>query len=251
MVMTPPAARFVRTTPASSSQNAQARSAAADPHQIAILTYDIAALTPDGKVHYGTVKVPEQPFFQAAFTAFARGTVIRTPNGAVAIEDLQPGDPVAIQDGGVATVKWIGSGACRPTQANPLVRILPQSFGPARPDVFVTLGPGAQISHCSPHDRAEQPDQRPLRPAKEFVDGVHIIQITPPTPVTLYHLVLDQHAIIQAGGLECESFHPCVDTFQAMSHGLQGHFLRLFPHISKLSDFGPIAAPRTSLKPAG
>jgi hypothetical protein len=72
------------------------------------------------------------------------------------------------------------------------------------------------------------------------------IRITPPRPVVVYHLCLDRHASIKVSGLEMESFHPGLGLEQRLGPNALSLFLSLFPHITSLEDFGPLAYPRAT-----
>jgi len=211
-------------------------------------TLDIAALRKDGSSFISQMKVPNLPLFESAFTAFARGTLLQAPDGDVAIEDLQPGDLLWTSGGKPAKVLWIGSSSFAPVQPHgvrqPLVRIMSDTFGQGRPESFLTLGPNARILQTPPHLRGLTGQKAILTPVQAFVDGVNVIEITPPTPVTLFHIVLERHAAVRAGGLEAETFHPGSQATRRVSHALRDLFLSMFPHISHVSDFGPLAHPR-------
>ena len=56
--------------------------------------YEIAALRPDGTVFVTEGYVPATPLFEEPFSAFARGTLISTPQGETPVEDLCPGDRI-------------------------------------------------------------------------------------------------------------------------------------------------------------
>ena len=53
--------------------------------------YRIRSLREDGSVHETENIGPATPVFEKAFSAFARGTLIKTTTGPVAVEDLEPG----------------------------------------------------------------------------------------------------------------------------------------------------------------
>ena len=210
-------------------------------------SYEIAALRSDGSLYIGQDKAPALPLFESAFSAFARGTLILTVKGEVAVEDLQPGDMIATSSGEPAKLIWVGSSNFVPADAGrrmPLIRIMPDSFGQSRPSSFLTVGPAARVLHTPHQLRAEADGTRMLTPVKEFVDGVNVIEIVPPTPVRLFHLCLTRHAAIQAGGIEMETFHPGANATRAVSHSQRDRFLGMFPQIGHVSDFGPLAHPR-------
>ncbi|MEW9919620.1 Hint domain-containing protein [Marimonas sp. MJW-29] len=210
-------------------------------------SYEIAALRGDGSLYIGQDKAPAVPLFENAFSAFARGTLIATPRGPVAIEDLQPGDMVNTGDGEEARVNWIGSSSFVPADAGrrmPLVRIMADAFGVGRPSSFITLGPAARILHTPHRLRAEAGEQRLLTPVHEFADGVNVIRVVPPTPVRLFHICLERHATVIAGGIEMETYHPGTVALHSLPQGLRERFLGMFPLVGEVADFGPLAHPR-------
>jgi len=149
--------------------------------------YEVAALRADGSLYIGQDNAPALPLFEAAFAAFARGTLIQTVLGDIAIEDLQPGDMINTSSGEPAQLIWIGSSNFIPADTGrrlPLIRIMPDSFGEGRPSSFLTLGPAARVLHTPHHLRAEAGGTRLLTPVREFVDGVNVIEVSDPgTPV--------------------------------------------------------------------
>lgn len=229
-------------TAAGPSTGGQARSTA-----IPVRSYEVAALRADDSLYIGQDKAPAIGFFEQAFSAFARGTLVMTAQGEVAVEDLQPGDMVCTSSGEAAQLIWIGSSSFVPAETGrrmPLVRIMPDSFGQSRPSSFLTVGPAARVLHTPHRLRGEAGGTRLLTPVREFVDGVNVIEVVPPTPVRLFHLCLTRHAVIQANGIEMETFHPGVNATRTVAHSLRDRFLGMFPRISHVTDFGPLAHPR-------
>lgn len=209
--------------------------------------YEVAALRADGSLYVGQMSGPAIPLFESAFSAFARGSLIQTTDGAVAVEDLQPGDMINTTTGEPAELIWIGSSTFAPAETGkrtPLIRIMADTFGEQRPGSFLTVGPGARLLQTPPALRGIAEGKRLLTPAKAFVDGVNVIEVIPPTPVRLFHLCLTRHAAISVGGLEVETFHPGAQSTREVSHALRDKFLSLFPRIGHVSDFGPLAHPR-------
>ena len=209
--------------------------------------FEVAALRADGSLYIGQDKAPAIPLFESAFSAFARGTLIQTVSGDVAVEDLQPGDMINTSTGEPAQLIWIGSSSFVPADAGrrmPLIRIMADSFGQGRPASFLTVGPGARVLHTPHRLRSEAGGTRMLTSVREFVDGVNVIEVVPPTPVRLFHICLDRHAAIKAGGIEMETFHPGANATRAVSHSLRDRFLAMFPRIGHVTDFGPLAHPR-------
>lgn len=215
----------------------------------ALRLFEVCALKADGTVSVANYRAPSLPLFEAAFSAFARGATISTPSGRMAIEDLQPGDMVDTLGRGPSRVLWIGSsnfvplGAGRPM---PMVRIMADSFGPQRPAGFVTLGPGARILHTPSHLQSLTDGAPMLTPVHEFVDNVNVIEVVPPTAVRMFHICLARHAAIDIDGLAVETFHPGMAALRRLGPGQRALFMSMFPHITRPSDFGPLAHPRAT-----
>ena len=55
---------------------------------LATRSFEVAALREDGSLYIGQDKAPALLLFESAFSAFARGTLILTVDGEVAVEDL-------------------------------------------------------------------------------------------------------------------------------------------------------------------
>lgn len=219
----------------------------AHPDQPATRLFEVTALRADGTRSISTFKAPAIPLFESAFAAFARGVVLNGPAGPVAIEDLQPGDMLDTVGGAPARVVWIGSSNFVPADTGrrmPMVRVMADSFGPTRPTSFVTLGPWARILHTPAHLRSMTDGAPMLTPVHEFVDGVNVIEVVPPTPVRMFHICLTRHAAIDVGGIAVETFHPGLAAARRLSHAQRTFFLSMFPQFAHLSDFGPLAHPR-------
>ena len=214
---------------------------------LGVRTADVAALRADGSIVIGQRKVPTLPLFDAVFSAFARGTPFLTDTGMVAVEDLQPGDRVVTADGHAERVTWIGSASFASQDAQDrtiLTRLMADSFGVNRPDSFLSLGPAARLLQTPAHLRADLGEKRVMTPASIFVDGVNVIEVTPPTPVQMFHLSLERHSAVIAGGLEFETYHPGANPMRMLSHTLRSVFLSIFPHLSHISEFGPMTYDR-------
>lgn len=218
---------------------------------------EIAALSPDGSIRQSQHIAPATAAFEGAFSAFARGTMIQTTEGPCAIEDLSPGDMLEVVDEKPQPVVWIGSMSLVPTapverpELTRLTRIMADTLGLSRPMHDLVLGPGARLLRNPVALRDLTTQTRLLTPARVFADGLSIFEITPPTPVKLYHLCLPRHAIIHAGGLEVESYHPGKSLLRDMGNNMRALFLSLFPHISQPDDFGALACPRADQAPLG
>ena len=227
--------------------------ALAEQKTLVMRKFQIASLTPSGAI-YATDQVgPATPGFEAAFSGFAHGSQIKTTDGLVAVEDLLPGMKVITSEHGPMPLLWIGSMLLAPGHDDPpsnrsrLTRIMADSFGLSRPAGDVMAGPGARILTRRPEAHDIVGADHILTPACDLVDGVNIIEISPPRPVRGYHLCLQRHATISVAGLEAETFHPGPGFERSMGQNMLSLFLSFFPHIHVPTDFGPLAHPRVAL----
>ena len=130
---------------------------------------------------------------------FARGTRIATPEGAVAVEDLQPGDLVLTAGGEASPVVWVGHRRVdcarhpEPRKVWP-VRIQAGAFGPSLPERDLLVSPQHAIY-----------DESVLIPAKFLVNGSTITQETVAS-VEYFHVELARHDLLLAEGLPAESY---------------------------------------------
>jgi hypothetical protein len=218
--------------------------------------YEVMSLDAAGEIVSSRHVAPATPQFEAAFSAFARGTLLTTDQGLYAIEDLLPGMLIETSEFGPCPVLWIGSMTILPDapvetpDQTRMTRIMADTFGMGRPMTDVVAGPGARLLHRPAALRelngTGARSGQVFTPAADFEDGMSTIRITPPRPVTVYHLCLDRHASIKVSGIKMESFHPGPGMEQRMGPNMLSLFLSLFPHINSLDDFGPLAYPRAT-----
>lgn len=240
----PYAARYTQARLPVKSASANALVAEAAPKPLfGVRIADVAALDAAGRTIIGQRRIPTLPLFDAAFAAFAQGTVFQAKSGYIAVEDLQPGDWLMTASGDTEQVTWVGSATFAPSDQGErmlLTRLIADSFGVNRPENFVSLGSAARVLKAPPHMHGSTDAHRTMTTARQFVDGVNVIEFMPPTPVRLFHVGMRRHSAIIASGLEVESFHPGANPVQDLSSTLSGVYQSLFPHMEKLSEFGPL-----------
>ena len=211
---------------------------------------EVVHLSPSQQMCDFTRIVPAMPAFEDAFAAFARNTLIQTERGYLSVEDIWPGDRIRTVEHGFQTVLWRGMTLLVP-QANGqdpamgrLTRIASDALGIARPMSDLLLGPRARIAHAAPGVRQLTGQDRAFVPARDFIDGINVMELAPPGPVQVYHLGFAGHERLLAGGVEVESFHPGPAHALGVRGDLLALYLSCFPHMSDLDDFGPMALPR-------
>ncbi|MEM0949614.1 MAG: Hint domain-containing protein [Pseudomonadota bacterium] len=212
--------------------------------------YEVSWVDDHGQLDSFIRVAPAMPIFEEAFSAFTHGAVIPTTEGPVPVEDLEPGMAVETASGEIRTLRWVGAITLVPgaSQAGDLAskvyRVTADAFGLGRPATDVTFGPAARLLNRDPAIRNALGCEAALAPIASAVDGVSVIEMTPVSPVRVYHLAFDGHHVIRTGGLEVETYHPGQDAHYSMSRELRDVFLSLFPHVETMQGFGRVMWPR-------
>lgn len=205
----------------------------------------------DGLIQSAVTVAPALPAFEAAFNAFTHGTIIQTSEGPIAVEDLCPGMMLESASGCHIRLMWKGAITLVPGgptlgEDPRLYRVMPDSFGLGRPAQDQTFGPGARRLNRDPKLRASMGTDAALVPLASLVDGHCIVEVTPVSPTRVYHLVCEQHDTILAAGLEVETFHPGPETPISLPEEMLALFMRFFPHLVHIRDFGRLTTARVT-----
>ena len=162
---------------------------------------------------------------------YARGTMIRTPDGELPIETLRSGmQVITLVDGGAVprTVKWLGhrrislASHPRPETVAP-IRIECDAFAAGMPHRDLLVSP----------DHAIFVDGM-LICARQLVNGTTIRQERDNRAVHYYHVELDEHAILLAEGLPAESY---LDTGNSGFFANSSKPLVLHPDLTDETDY--------------
>ena len=130
---------------------------------------------------------------------YARGTLISTTRGEVAVEKLRVGDMLHTANGGSSAVVWLGhrhvdcNRQLNKEEAYP-IRVSKDAFGPGLPKRDLWLSP----KHAVFVNGA-------LVPIQCLINGTTITQDIKPR-VSYYHIELTEHNVIFAEGMPAESF---------------------------------------------
>lgn len=210
-------------------------------------TIEAAALLSDQSVSESTFTVPASSTFEACAAAFARGTLISTVMGPIAVEDLIPGDLVETHRGPQPVV-WIGSTPYLPDfggESSSLTHLLRfPGLGMDQSDLL--LGPAARLVIRQDRFTDLLNCEAVLALANDYIDGDRVLRITPPGPVQLYHFALQRHGIIRANGHELESYHPGRVSAADVGTSVRSVLQSMFMHLDDLEGFGDLAFPRTT-----
>ena len=176
---------------------------------------------------------------------FTRGTMIQTPSGEVAIEDLAEGDMVMTRDNGAQALRWIGSQTVKAKGKKAPVMIKAGALGNDR-DLRVS-----QLHRMLVTDWRAQlmfDEAEVLVAAKHLANGDTIyVEDNSDDTVEYFHMLFDSHEIVTANGTESESFHPGEQGMGWMAEETREEIFEIFPELRvEMGGFGPSA--RTTLK---
>lgn len=203
---------------------------------------DIAWCDADGQARWDRRALPDTPEIVAALSSFARGTLLLGPDGPVAVEDLVPGDRVAVRGGGTVSIDWIGALGHR-AAAPGLFRVAAHAFGASGPARDVLLGAGARVLVESPRCRALVGTDTAYAPVSAFEDGHRVAAIAPPGEVVTYGLACAGQEAVLAGGLAVGSTHPARALATNLKRSGPSDLARLFPQMSRTGGFGAARIP--------
>ncbi|TMV56944.1 hypothetical protein FGG78_37380 [Thioclava sp. BHET1] len=210
---------------------------------MALRSYDIAYLDDAGQVRRGTYERAADAVTDMAFTAMARGCVLHTARGPVAVEDLLPGDLIETAEAGPVPLLWIGR-VVLPAPEGPaaepasLIRITMDAVGYNRPAQDLLLGTGAEI--WSPQDRCF------VSPA-ELGDDETVLSLRQVAEMELFHLALAGGVTMLVNGVAMPSYQPDIDQLRRLKPEARADFAALFPNTALLAEFGLVSeqpAPR-------
>ncbi|OBY25553.1 Hint domain-containing protein [Leisingera sp. JC1] len=177
-----------------------------------------------------------RPDGEAGVICFTPGTRIATPDGPQPVELLREGGKVQTRDNGVQEILWIGSRRISGArlyvmpQLRP-VRIQAGALGIDRPDRLLLVSPDHRILLRGARVRALFNTPEVLVAAGDLINGSTIHTDTSVREVTYIHLMLANHQVLWANGVETESFHPSNASLTALSEPDRERLFRLQPEL--------------------
>ena len=182
----------------------------------------------------------------------AAGTRIATPRGAVAVEELRPGDLVVTLDAGAQPILWIGR---RRTEfghrrhPHQPVRIRAGAMGHGLPHADLRVSPQHRLLVRGPEGR-KRFARGALAKAKGLCGRPGILHDAACTGITYVQLLLAEHGLILANGLPVESFLPRGYGLASLDAARRAELFALLPGLAAAPDtaYGPPARPILSMK---
>lgn len=158
---------------------------------------------------------------------FCAGTLIRTPDGEVAVETLKMGDRVLTLEGQAVAVRWIG------------LRHIARRFGDPMRVLPVRIQAGALGENSPVRDLRVSPDHAMflggvLVQAGALVNGGNITrERNMPEIFTYFHVEVAEHCLIWAEGAATETF---VDNVDRMGFDNWAEFEALYGHEAPIAE---------------
>ena len=175
---------------------------------------------------------------------FVAGTMIATPSGEVAAEELVPGQLVLTQDDGAQPLRWLGTRTVKAEGDFAPIHIRANTFGTHR-DLLVS-----PLHRILIRDNLAEllfGDAEVLVTARDLVND-RSVRRKPGGMVTYVHLLFDRHQVVFSEGLETESFLPGPQTTKSFESEVVDEICAIFPELDPLTGDGYSPAARRTLK---
>lgn len=175
---------------------------------------------------------------------FVAGTMIRTPDGEIAVEKLSLGDLVETRDSGAQPLRWIGRRKLRADDDLAPIRIRAGTFG-AHKDLLVS--PQHRVLLRDSLAELLFGEAEVLVAAKDLLNDASVTR-QPGGTVTYVHLMFDRHQVIYSEGLPTESFLPGPETTNLFDQPVIDEICTIFPELDPQTGNGYSPAARRTLK---
>ena len=161
------------------------------------------------------------------FPCFAKGTLIETDTGPVAIESLAIGDLVHTMDNGFQPIRWVGNRKISGQADMAPILIRAGALGNYR-NLYVSPQHRMLVNDWRSEMYFGEPQVFTV--AKHLVNDSTIVRV-PCDTVTYFHMSFNQHEVIYSEGIPTESLHLGSMTMSSLDRASQREVLRLFPEL--------------------
>ncbi|HCZ00263.1 MAG: hemolysin-type calcium-binding protein [Rhodobacterales bacterium RIFCSPHIGHO2_02_FULL_62_130] len=169
---------------------------------------------------------------------FTPDTRLMTPDGARAIQSLRPGDLILTRDNGPQPVLWSGHRRMSGARLYAMPHLRPIRFragalGTDRPDADLLVSPQHRMLVKGASALALFNTPEVLVAAEDLVNDGSIMVDQAMCEVTYVHILLEQHNIVWANGLETESFHPSNTALDTIDPVQREGLLAILPGVAQ------------------
>jgi Hint domain len=167
---------------------------------------------------------------------FTPETRLLTPDGARQIRDLRPGDLIQTRDNGAQPVLWTGHRRMSGARLYAMPHLRPIRFragalGIGRPEDDLLVSPQHRMLIKGAAAQALFNTPEVLVAAEDLINDGSIMVDHALREVTYVHILLENHNIVWANGLETESFHPSNTALDTVEASQRAGLLNILPGI--------------------
>jgi Ca2+-binding RTX toxin-like protein len=183
---------------------------------------------------------------------FTPGTLIATPRGEVAVENLRAGDRIITRDNGMQEIAWVGrrdlswadlklAGHLKPV----LVRA--GSLGNGLPERDMLVSPNHRLLVAN--DRtALYFDEHEVLVAAKHLTGLQGVMPVEAAGVSYIHFMCERHEVVLSDGAWTETFQPGDQTLKGMGNAQRSEIFDLFPELKTETGLETYQSARKTLK---
>ncbi len=169
---------------------------------------------------------------------FTPETLISTEYGPRAIAQLRAGDRILTRDNGPQEILWRGHRRMTGARLHVMPHLRPIRFaagalGLGRPDQELLVSPQHRMLVKGQAALALFNTPEVLVAAQDLVNDRTILVDRSQREVTYVHILLPQHNIVWANGLETESFHPSNTALDTVAEDQRAGLLQIIPQIAQ------------------
>ncbi len=168
---------------------------------------------------------------------FTPGTMMRTENGLMRVEDIEQGTKVQTKDNGCQEVLWTGSRRVTGARLYAMphlspIRLRAGSLDNDVPDAGLLVSPDHRLMVKGARARALFNTDEVLVTARDLINDQSIYVDRSLREVRYIHMLLPSHEVVFANGVESESFHPAS---AGLDHLEDGERARLFEQVPEIA----------------
>lgn len=206
----------------------------------------------DGIVWFGDGSSMTFTEIENIIPCFTPGTMIATPRGERAVEELQVGDRIITRDNGIQEIRWVGhkemSG--KALAAAPHLRpvmIRAGSLGNGLPERDMMVSPNHRMLVSNERTQLYFEESEVLAAAKHLTGAAGILSVDVLT-TTYIHFMFDRHEVVLSNGAWSESFQPGDWSLKGIGNAQRNELFELFPELKTREGRDSYQAARKSLK---
>ena len=167
---------------------------------------------------------------------FTPETALKTADGARRIADLRCGDMILTRDNGPQQILWTGHRRMTGARLYAMPHLRPIRFragalGIGRPEHDLLVSPQHRMLVTGAAAQALFNTSEVLVAAEDLTNDANILVDHAMREVTYVHILLEQHNIVWANGLETESFHPSNTALETIEDSQRAGLLAILPEI--------------------